>query len=349
MAASFPSATSTFVKSHEASNNLVVNFSRNPKEFHLSEWTQYVPVKLNTGYYLEMTVEMAGRLLNSDLADLYWADGASANLGQGNLESHEFKSFLTRRYKSPYAIGELAADQASWDILAHHGRIHAQRMMTARTQAAVTVADTSGSYATGHSLAVSSVTGVTASGYHDQSTTARMDIKRTLDHGADLIRLATLGVVKPDEIMVVVSPTYARRVAVSQEIVDYIKGSPAAKEFIEKRLGPAAYYGLPEFLHGYQVVVEDAVKVTSRKGGTVAKSYIWPSSTLVMCSRPGELEGVEGAPSFSTFTVFLKEEMTVESKHDRDERRYLGRVVDDYQIVPTAPIAGVRFTNVLSS
>lgn len=345
MSASVAGQYNTFTKSHESTHGLTTDYSRNPKKFQLSEWAQYVNVDKNTGYYLEMTVEMAGRVLNSDLGDLDWPDGAPRPKGWGNTDQFEFKSYITKRRTSTYSVGELAADQASFPLLDRNARIHAQRMITAVTQTAITAATTSGNYATGHALAVSSVPGVTGSGYHDQSTTARMDIKRTLDYGAELIMNDTLGAVEPDEIMVVMGPEYARRVSVSQEIVDYVKQSPVAREFIEKRLGPAAAFGLPEYLHGYKTVVERARKTTSRKGGTTAKSAILSDDYLIMCSRPGGLEGVEGAPSFSTFTIFWKEEMTVESRHDKNDRRYEGSITCDWHAVVTAPISGVLFTS----
>ena len=96
------------------------------------------------------------------------------------------------------------------------------------------------------------------------------------------------------------------------------------------------------------VVVEDAVKVTSRKGATKASSYVLAAETPFMCARPGGLDGVEGSPSFATHSVFLKEEMTVESKHDRDNRRHLGSITDDFAAVVTAPISGFLFTDAVA-
>jgi hypothetical protein len=344
--ASFPGASNTYLVSTDATNNLVVDFSRNPKTFKLSDWTRYTPVKKNHGAYIRMTVEEAGRILNTNGSDFLWGDGATAEIGQGNTESFNFETYRTKRHAFPYAMGELAADQAQWDVTAQHDRIKAQQAMTMRTQAAVTAAQTGGSYASGHSLAVTSISGVT--GAHDLSTTARRDIKRTIDYGADLIRVATLGAVMPKDIIVVVGPDYARRVSNSQELVDHIKHSDHAREEIESGLGPNSQYALPSTLYGYKLVVEDAVKTTSRKGGTVAKSYIWGTSYMLICARPGALEGIEGSPDFATVTVFLKEEMTVENKHDKDNRRYLGRVVDDFGVVVTAPATGVLVSAVLS-
>lgn len=342
MPTSTPADRTTYVPDHASSGKLVVDYSRNPKSFALSEWCQYVPVKKTEGRYVKMTIEQAGRIMATNLADFFWADGADAPLGYNNLETFEWKSYVAKRYLYPFVIGELGVEQASWDVLASHARYAAQRAMTARTQAMVTLATTSGNYDTGHYSAVSSISGVT--GKWDVSTTARMDIKRSLDYAAETILKATLGAVRADQLMLVVSPGCAKKIATCQEIVDYVKQSPSAEKVITKTLSSANRFGLPETLYGYKVVIEDTVKVTSRKGATRAASYVLGDSTPFMCSRVGELEGVEGAPSFSSFTCFLKEEMTVESKHDRDNRRHAGRVVDHFSEVLTSPASSFLFT-----
>jgi hypothetical protein len=336
---SIPTGTNTYIPSHEATNNMVVDFSRNPDTFPLSKYSQYVPVTENLGRYIEMTVEMAGRIINSNGADMAWPDGVDAPSGAGNREFFQFKGYQTKRYASAFSLGELAAEQAAWDVLAQYARIHAQRMMTLRTQLAVTAL--AGTAWGANTSAVSSIAGVT--GKWDVSTTARKDIKKSLDFAFEIINIATLGAVKQDQMLLLMSPTCARLLSASQEIVDHIKGSPFAKEEIEGGLGNAVY-GLPSTLYGFPVVVEDAVKVTSRKGNTKAASYVLGATTPYLLSRPGELEGVEGAPSFSTLTTFLKEELTLEQKHERDDRKHVGRCVDDTDTVVTAPISGFAFT-----
>ena len=63
-----------------------------------------------------------------------------------------------------------------------------------------------------------------------------------------------------------------------------------------------------------------------------------------LISRVGALdEGVAGTPTFSTLSLFLYEEMTVEQKDDPDNRRVHGDVVDDFAAVLTAPVSGFYF------
>lgn len=346
MTAVFPGgATNTYVPSTEATNNMVVDFSRNPRSFKINEYLQIVPVTKDVGYYTSMTIEEAGRILNTSIKDHLWADGEDAPSDKGQTESFEFLAYQTKRYFFGFRIGQKAAAQASWDILAQHGRIKAQQAMTARTQQAITLLSTGGNWPTGHTSAVSSISGVT--GKWDVSTTARKDIKRSIDYAIDTIQKSTLGGIELEDFRLVISPGGARKIAVSQEIVDHIKGSPDALAEVKGALGPNAAFGLPSRLYGINVVVENAVKVTSRKGATKATSYVLADTTPFIVARPGGLVAPadsNAAPRFSTACMFAYEEMTVESKYDQDNRVNKGRIVDDYAMVMTAGISGFLFT-----
>lgn len=347
MTAVRPGGSNTYIPSTEATNNLIVDFSRNVNDFALNRYCQIVPVTKDVGRYIKMTVEEAGRLLND--ADDIWQDGDDAPHFRGETESFEFLPYETTRRAKGFRIGAKAASQAAWDILAQHGRIKAQRMMTRRTAVVIGEATTSGNYDSAHTSAVSSITG--NSGKWDVSTTARQDIRRSLRVGRDQIRKSTLGAVKLDEIKLVMSPGCAGKIAECQEIVDYLKGSPQALSYIKGNEGPNAQYGLPDKLYGTEIVVEDAVKVTSKKGATKVTSYVLGDDTPFLCSRPGGLvsEGGSENPRFSTICLFMYEEMTVESKHDVDNRVNKGRVVEDYACEMTAAIAGYLFTAAVST
>ena len=95
-------------------------------------------------------------------------------------------------------------------------------------------------------------------------------------------------------------------------------------------------------------MVEKTVKVTSRKGATKATSFVMEDDKAGMVSRPGGLLGTFGAPSFSTATIFMMEEMTTEVLRDEKDRRTLLRVVENYDVVLTAPVSGFLFTDVLT-
>ena len=345
MPAQFPGGTNTFAPNHRASGAMVVNFSRNPDKFALPRYTQIVPVKQDVGYYLEMTVEQAGRLTVADLADIEWPDGADAPTGVDGTESFNFKSYYCKRYAPAFVLGDRAVDQADWKIVETHSAIQAQRMMTARTQLAIAQLTTTGNYAASHTSAVASISGNT--GTWAASTSARSDIKRSIYHACETILDSTLAVVEPADLQLVVSSGCAKAIALSQEIVEYLKGSPFALAQVRGEVpNKNILYGLPEQLYGVNLVIETTRKVTSRKGAAnTARSAVLADATPFMCSRPKGLVGQDGSPSFATCSIFASEEMTVETKRDPDARRTLGRVVDIIGVVLTAPSSGFLFTS----
>ena len=73
MVATHPGGYNTFVPNHGASGQLVVDFSRNITKFPLNEYCKLIPTKEMIGYYMEMTVEEAGRLVGGDSAHA-WPD-----------------------------------------------------------------------------------------------------------------------------------------------------------------------------------------------------------------------------------------------------------------------------------
>lgn len=345
MVAVYPGgAPNTFVPNTDATNNMVIDFSRNPGSFPLNKYIQVVPVTKSVGLYTKLGFDEGARILQSNMADKLWAEGDDAPEGRGNTDTHEFLPYATKRYAYPFRLGEETVSQAAWDILAKHARMKAQQAMTGRTQLAITKLTTAGNYG-GNTSAVSSISGV--QGKWHLSTTARNDIKRSIDFAVEAIHLATNGAIEPGDFKLVLSPGCARKISVAQEIVDYIKGSPDATAYIKGNLGPNSQYGLPKILFGVEVVIENTVKVTSRKGATRAASYVLPDATPFITSRPGGLVAPSNsneAPNFSTACLFVKEDMTVEEKHDVDNRVHKGRVVDNIVAEVTAPVSGFLFT-----
>ncbi len=346
MTAVYPSGTNTYVP--ELTDRLVVDYSRNIKKFPLNQYVQIVPVELNKGYYLRMTREEAGRVMNTDGRDFMWPDGNDRPEHNNELESHDFVPYLTYRRDFGFNVGYLASQQASWNLKQRNAKNKAEQAMRVRTQLVISAATTSGNYDASHVSAVSggSITGTT--GKWDDSTTARKDIKRSLDYAAEKIITDSLNGVEPEDLMLVVSMGAARKMSVSQEIVDYIKGSPAAlAELRGETPGRNSYFGLPNKLYGYDIVIENTVKTTTRKGAaTTTKSPILPDSTPFMCSRVGSLvsEGGDGAPNFSSYVLFMKEEMTVEEFDEPKHRKISCHVAEDYVAAVVAPITAFLFT-----
>lgn len=348
MTATYPNASNTYVP--ELTDKLVVDFSRNVNKFPLNRYVQIVPVEKQNGYYTKMTREEAGRILASDGKNFLWQDSMDRPLHVGETESHDFPAYGTKRRDFGCVIGYLGAQQAAFNVKAIHAGLKAEQAMRVRTQLCVTAATTTGNYDSAHTSAVASISGV--SGLWDVSTTARKDIKRSLDYAVETILKSTLnGINGAEDLMLVMSPGCARKISVSQELVDHIKGSPDALAEIRGELpGRNVLFGLPNRLYGINVQVEDTAKVTSKKGGTIARSFILSDSTPFLCSRPGALVSERAAEtaSFSTLTLFMKEEMTTEEFDEPKHRRTELHVTEDYDVAVTASISGFLFTSAVS-
>ncbi len=345
MVAQYPGGNNTYVPNADASGRLAIGYSRNVNDFKLNSYVQIITSQKTRGLYLNLTAEEAARLVNSNGSQFAWADGAQAPSGFDGTESFEWKEYLCKRRAYPVFLGDLAADQADFPITDAHLAIKAQQAMSDRTLEVVTELTTTSNYASSNYSAVSSISG--NSGKWDASTTARGDIKRSINYGILAIKKATLGVIKTADLVLVMGPETAASIAESQELIDHIKGSPdALAQFRGEMPGRNLEFGLPDKLYGVEVIVEDAVKVTSAKGATLANGWIFPASTAVLCARKGALVAPGGGPNFSTVALFTYKEndMAVETKHNVDDKRWEARIIDNRVAKVIAPASGFVFT-----
>lgn len=353
MAAIFPSQYNTFIPSTEGSRRLLVDFSRNPRDFALNQYVTIVPdVPEMIGYYTKMTVEERMRILSTSDDEHNWADGSDSPPGNESLESHNFVSFTCARKAFVARIGNMAAQQAGWDMFGQYAAIKAQQAMTSRTQAVITAATTTSNYAAGNTSSTTTAGG----GQFSAATTANPYIKKSIDYAITAILKATGGVVKADDLNLVINPNLAKTMAESQELLDYLKGSPSALAYVrgETSDGPQKnrLYGLPATYAGVNLVVEDAVKVTSKKAATLASSFVLGDATPFIAARPGGLVAAgysPGTPSFSTLTLFVyrSDDLSVETMNDTDNRVTKVRVVDTRAAAVTADISGYAFTGAM--
>jgi len=346
MAATVPESSNTFVPELQA--GLVSSFSRNQQKFPVNKYAQIVPVDKEVGYYTRINREEAGRVLSTNGLENMWADSQDRPTENGDNEEFTFETYRTYRRSFGFVLGDKAVDQASFDVKAKAASVAAEKAMRMRTQQIVTLATTSGNYDTTHVSAVASIAG--NAGTWEQSTTARSDIKRSLHHVAELLIKDSLNGISAEDIMLVMSPGCARKMALSQELIDYIKGSPDAMNQIRGE-GKNVMFGLPDRLYGYPIVIEDSYKVTTKKGASsVTRAAILSDTTPFMCSRVGALvdERLPNSSSFSTLSLYIYEDMSVEEFYEKKHRRHEGFVTDDIGAIMTAPVSGFLFTSAVN-
>lgn len=344
----YPGPSNMFLPSFSESGRLQVEFSRNPKSFPINTYCGMKTTKKDNGNYLRITAEQAARILSQQA--WLWNDGAPAPDGNWNTEKFEWPSFQCERRLFPWALGTRGYDMADFDVGGVHNRLCAQQAMTARTMRALDVLLTSGNWSSSNTGTATAAGG----GIWTGSTAANAYINKAFDAVKLAVHKATLGVVKGNNLVCVISPTLAHIMRETEEIKDFIKQSPIAAAAI---MGTEffAKWSLPEQLYGVRLTVEDTVKVTSKKGATLAATYAMDSTKAVFVYAPDspaakggdttvEEYSAGGAPTFSTMTLFVKEDMAVETMTDTNNRRINGRVVDDTAEELTAPASGYLLT-----
>lgn len=344
----YPSGSNTFVRDHAATNYLVTQYARNPKDFYLPRYIQYLPVKREAGYYLRLNAEQCMRLVGGESTENVWYDSADAPNRNDGTEKFAFADYKTERYAFPFKLGYKAREQAGWNIQDAEMANAAQRAMTSRTKLVHTVLETDSNWDTGHYLDVTTISGVT--GTWDVSTTSRMDIKRSINYGMNVIRRATAGKVRSKkDLQLVISPTTAQKIGTSQEMINAFIQSVEARKQWEGKAPDYDDHGIPRYLYGVEVVIEDSVMVTSEQNAsTVTRSDVCADDVAYLVARPGKLVAPSGGPTYSSVILFTYEDMTTELKDDPDNRVVKGRVVDDIGARMVAPASCFKFKNVLA-
>lgn len=348
--AGFPSAYDGYVPSPEASGGLVVGYSRNQADFPVNGYIQIVPVTQMFGLYWNYTSRNAARIISPTDTEHIWPDGEACPPGLNNLESFSTQQFLCVRRAYTFTIGSLAVEQMSFDMLMTNSQDMAQQAMTARTmlvQANLAAAN----WGTTNSAAVNGGILTAGQNWGNGGITPNFapNILLSLQWGIRAIQQQTIGAVRENKLALVVNPYTAQAMAASNEIRDYLKQSQFA---LAQVMGDApnqnGVWGLPTHIYGVKIIVEDAIRVSSRKGATTdALGYVMPNGVAYLIARPGELVGLAGSRSFSTIQMFVyKDEMTVETIFDTVNRRYVGRVITNYVPVVATTLSGFQFTAV---
>jgi hypothetical protein len=346
-----PGAYNTFVPNAKSSGNLFVDFSRNVNDFACLRYCQPVPVQQTVGIWYQMGLDQRARVTEDDSAKQLWADGTPRPKDNGNDEYFEEKSFRCSRRSYSSTLGKMTSEQAAWDERDRRSRMLAQQAMTVRTNMILAKMSDPSQYDTSHVADLSSpgaITGVT--GNWAASTSARLAIRRSLNHIKNRITLDTRAAVNSDDLVLVMSPDTAEQIAVSQEVVELIKQNVGGLKFLRADDDfPKDTYGLPPRLYNTDVVIEKTVKVTSQKGlVTQTASYCLPLGTVIVAHKPDSLEGVEGGRSFSTCSIHIyrDDDLAVETDDIRWDRLTNIAVTDNFDISMTAPVTGYLLENV---
>lgn len=340
----YPGGSNTYIPSWEATG-LVIKYTRNPSFFRINKYVKEIKVPRDQGYYLTLSGDDPYRIVS--INDYLWEDSTDAPGGRQERQGFGFLPYKTARFCYPFNLGRKSVTQAEWPILAEHAAMAAAKAMTARTllntNLATTAANWTGTWGTNYSA---------VSGVWSTSSIANSYIQTDINTAMIAVEQASGGIVTDEEaLQITMNPTLTRNISKSPEYKQYITGSPDALAAITDQRNPNRKYGMAPYLYGLGLVVENAIIVTTPKPGNVpsppstTRSYIWPTANVCISSKPQGLvaEG-EQTLDFSTFAFRFYEQMTTEQKSDPDNRREVGRVVEDFTVSLQAPQTGYLFT-----
>lgn len=338
---------STYIPSTNdlATGALQVEFTRTVNSFALSRYAQLVPTTKMQGYYLRQ--DTTDNMRVTDPNEFMWSLGNDRPVGKQN--SFDFVQYTTARYAFPFYIPQETATQSVWDVVAQHARTKAQLAMTRRSIAAATLMGTAANWGQ-NQVSAANVTAqgwTSVGGQWTGSTVLGKFIQKSIQQVMQLVNYSAGGAVSPNQLIMVISPKVALAISQSPEVAAYVVNNPSTLQFLQ---GSDTYsrWGIPPTLFGLgDVVVDDSVKVTSKRGAATTAYASCLGDGAYFVSRPGGLVGVEGANSFSTLQIFAYEDMTVEQFSDPLNRRLEGRVIDNSVPAIVAPVSGYAILNVL--
>jgi hypothetical protein len=353
MAFTVPGGANTFVPTTELSGNLLVKFGRNVKDFPVNKVVRHRTVSKTEGLYtyfnpLDYARFSAG--FDGGISKQFdWAPGTPAPTGYTNTIGFEFRSYATRRKAYPCNLEQLGEQQATWPVLKTNTEAAAQLAMTDRAYEVSAILSNSSTYPTTHVATATALTG----GFLSAGTAEDPKIKKALLTMGLRIQKDSAGNVRWKNLTVVLNPTTAMALSLSQEIHAIMKESRFAVQMINGEQVTSANfaYGLPDVLYGMKVVVEDTTYNGFNRGDTAeAQAFVFPDNYIAIVSREEEFESAEGTNVYSTVTLFVygEDDMKVESETDTWNRVIKMRVTDNRAAVATAGVTGALITNVLS-
>lgn len=355
-------------------NGMVAALIRDPNKFKINNYVSFRPSDTQVGTYVKIDNSQSARVVSLD--SNVWADAAERPFHvEGNV-GFKFETFRTKRYNTGYVLSNATILQAAFDVQAFHVASHLARMMTITTTRIMSKLEDVTSWVDSdinidHSETATALGG----GPWSAATSTNLNIRKSLNTAERNIIRDSLGTVDQGVLYLVISPGLAATIANTTEIQQYVVNNPYAlaqirgDQYVDSygkvRKGRNRMFGLPDQLYGYELIVEDAVRVTSELGSSVARSFIKSDSSAVILSKidglPGDQVGSAPTTNFSTYQIFYWGDeqasgrqvtgindfatspgglLSVEYYYDIRNRRQEGHVTTNWEDVLVAPETG---------
>lgn len=337
-------------------------------EFPYNKYVQYIPAPDVQFSYWRLDPDESVRLVDPN--KYAWAYDDFSPTGKGETMRAEMLESRIRRWNFPYTIGEQTIK--SWQKQGIDPRNIYDRNKASQSRLHLANQIISGLAAANFGINTATAQQLLGSAdpvyFDDSSGTELLPsgvrnpryclIQDTFQEIKKYIVLGTNGALDGTELIAVMGPKVARKIARSAEMREIFKQS----QFAEKALpGNLRDWFLPESYGGFKLVVDDTVRcyVNQSADGTVAdvtvptqKGFVWDAllgDTIVFMSRPEGLDGGYGFQNFATVQIYtLNGNMRVQARSDDWNELIEARVVMENRVVFPAPTAAFKLTGVLT-
>lgn len=335
-----------------------ISYIRNPDEFQVNNYVQYLEAPETQGYYAVIDRDTPARVVTDEEYD--FEDGAERPVTPYNGLFFAWQNFRTKRRNVGTVLGDQAVEMAqdAWKALEHHIGAISQIAITLRTWRVIQLLEATGNWNgnTADANVLNNGAGNWTTSSDDPNNTNYNAIKRSLIEAVRRILISSRGFVRARDLVLLVSPGLAQAMANTGEIHNYLRNSgPFSLGVLEgKEPNLNEDWGIPKILYGIPVIVEDAVRVTDRPtaaggvgtGASSNASTIKADTSAVLMSRKGGIDGQYGSPSFSTLQVYwFQYLMSIFAWHEPRNARTLVDATEQYIEVLAAPESGFLITN----
>lgn len=344
----------------ESQRRLMVGFALNEDNWTLNNYLTVFGSDKPIAYYSRFYHPDFVRIAHADGVDAAWADATERPKADPGAR-HTFESYELKRYSQSMYTGDMAQEFSDiGSLIKLNQDVLASRAMIRRSVFAHTELTTSSNFQTTGSVHYYAKYGVLANaasalgydtGYFGAAGTDNITvgtindpvIGKVIKHGVKVILKKTNGQVGPQDLMLVMNPNTADRLANTQEVrafiaqqvnsIDYTKGQGDFK------IWPT--FGLPNPLYGLKVLVDATTKVTTKHDNVNEDTgtFVLQDGLFAIVSRPGGVSGIAGSSSFSTLALFQhkKDAMKPETLPDVRSRRVEVAFTDFFTVKVVAP------------
>lgn len=332
----------------EAQNRLMVGYALNEDTIALNKWVTVVGVDTPRAFYPTFNSSDFVRLKNTTGNDRRWADAAERPVAMMGVRFTN-REFLLERYGESSFVGNMGEDFSQiGSLITLNQEQLASRALVWRSIVAASVVTNSAKYITTAAPAVTDnyfatwasmiatlcgaspkpyPTGYFGTGLYSGTINLPV-VKRFLGHCAKEIYRRTNGQVQIKDLLFLVNPTTALKLAATEEFQAYQAQQAGSLAVIRGETPEYTdlTYGLPERVYSIKAVADGTAYTLGApvQNSTVAdyglQTHVIPDDFICVMARPGSVAGMKGGKPFSAMVLFQNTKRALKPSTFPDQR-----------------------------